>query len=151
MIYQHPTTAARVTIAGYPVCVGGVAFTGSESASDMALFGYVPVPPDAPAPPQPTQAEALMANADMQESVAGVLIAVQAVAALGVDISDWSFQGVTAAAQSALASADTARGIAILAAALALRTAWDRIVYHVGDMRTADDLWPELYDLAMGQ
>jgi hypothetical protein len=32
---------------------------------------------------------------------------------------------------------------------VALRTAWDRLVYHAGDMRTADRLWPYLYDIAV--
>lgn len=105
------------------------------------------------APTPPTEAEQLAAQAaalwalpDVPETVAAVLGRVQAVAALGVDISDWSFQGVTAAAEAAMATGGNA--LAILAASVALRTAWDRLVYHAGDMRTADRLWPALYDLA---
>jgi hypothetical protein len=106
------------------------------------------------APTPPTEAEQLAAQAaalwalpDVPETVAAVLGRVQAVAALGVDISDWSFQGVTAAAEAAMATGGNA--LAILAASVALRTAWDRLVYHAGDMRTADRLWPYLYDIAM--
>jgi len=54
MLYQHPS-GHRVTIAGHPVAAPGVAFTGHESAADMALFGYVPViePPSDPMPSTP--------------------------------------------------------------------------------------------------
>jgi hypothetical protein len=92
------------------------------------------------------QAAALWASPDVPEAVAAVLARVQAVAALGVDIADWSFQGVTAAAEAAMGTGDK---LATLTASVALRTAWDRLVYHAGDMRTADRLWPYLYDIAM--
>lgn len=85
------------------------------------------------------------ATRDGDALLQSVLARVQAVAALGVDIEDWSFQGVTAAAEAAMGTGDA---LAILTAAVALRTAWDRLVYHTGDMRTADTLWPYLYDLA---
>jgi hypothetical protein len=107
----------------------------------------VAVPTCEPAPDQlATRAAALWADADVQGAVSGVLAAVQAVAALGVDIADWSFQGVTAAAEAAMGTGDK---LAILTASVALRTAWDRLVYHAADMRTADRLWPYLYDIAM--
>ena len=38
--------------------------------------------------------------------------------------------------------------LAIVAASGALQAAWLRVVYHAGDLRQADLLWPALYDLA---
>jgi hypothetical protein len=95
------------------------------------------------------EAQALMTNADMQESVKGVLERVMAIAALKVDITEWSFQGVTAAAEAAAYRIEVPTRLDILTAACALRTAWDRLLYHVESMRKADLLWPYLYDIAV--
>lgn len=96
------------------------------------------------------RARQLLADPDCREAVAEVLARVQAVAALGVDISDWSFQGVTAAAEARAAATEIPTRLDVLTAAMALRTAWDRLVYHAGTMRVADELWPALYDLTTG-
>lgn len=97
------------------------------------------------------EAKRILADPDAADAVRCVLARVAAVAKLGVDISDWSFQGVTEAAERAGAKAEFPTRLDILTAAMALRTAWDRIVYHVGDMRRADELWPALYEVAVKQ
>lgn len=85
---------------------------------------------------------------DATEAVQGVANAVKRVAALGVDITDWSFEGVTAAAQLASGKVeDIAAKFDILQASLALRVAWDRWEYHAGSKVLANHLWGAAYSL----
>ena len=154
MTILTPTGQTKTIPAGTRWRDGDTHFTDHETPESLAAMGYTVLPDPVP-PTPPTEAEqlaaqaaALWASPDLRDAVAGVLARVAAVAALGVAIEDWSFQGVTAAAEAALA-AGSADAVAILTASVALRTAWDRVVYHTGDMRTADVLWPYLYDLAV--
>lgn len=153
MTIRTPTGTTRTIPPGQRWRDGAWHWTGTETAETLAAHGYTVIPDPDPVPAQ-TEAELLAAQAaalyavpDCAEAVAGVIARVQAVAALGVSIDDWSFQGVTAAAEAAMG---TGNAIAILTASVALRTAWDRLVYHAGDMRTADVLWPRFYSLATG-
>lgn len=152
MTIRTPTGTVRTITPGTRWRDGAWHWTGTETAETLAAHGYTVIPDPEPVP-APTEAELLAAQAaalyavpDCAEAVAGVIARVQAVAALGVSIDDWSFQGVTAAAEAAMS---TGEALSILTAAMALRTAWDRLVYHAGDMRTADALWPHFYSLAL--
>jgi hypothetical protein len=88
-------------------------------------------------------------DANARQAVLDVLAQVQAVAALGVVIEDWTFQGVEAALRAAIAAeADLGKKLALLEAGTMLRARWDRIIYHAGDMRAAYRLWPALVELA---
>jgi hypothetical protein len=144
---------------GYRCTLGAERHWGEHTEAEIAALAadgwecevgepwpYEALEPPTEAEQLAAQAAALWALPDVPEAVAAVLARVLAVAALGVDITDWSFQGVTAAAEAAMGTGDK---LAILTASVALRTAWDRLVYHAGDMRTADRLWPYLYDIAV--
>jgi hypothetical protein len=150
---RNLATGAVSYVPAHGLTVAGQVVSRTTSAAALDALGwewYEPPVVETPAPTEyeqiAAQAAALWALPDVPEAVAAVLARVQAVAALGVDISDWSFQGVTAAAEAAMGTGDK---LAILTASVALRTAWDRLVYHAGDMRTADRLWPYLYDIAL--
>lgn len=156
------TTPYRVVATGAIVwpgaIVAGCQTHENMSADAWAGLGCEPyvAPPVQPVP-EPT-AEAKLAaeasrilsdpdhGADATEAVQGVAAAVARVAALGIDIADWSFQGVTAAAQLASGKVDDIKAkFEILQAALALRVAWDRWEYHCGSMYAANHLWPYAY------
>ena len=100
------------------------------------------------APPDPSailaaRAAEVLANPDAVEAVQAVLARVGEVAAAGVAITDWTYQGVTAAIEGAM-TGDASHDLALMRMGMALRTAWDRVIYHAGTMQTAQELWPAM-------
>lgn len=100
------------------------------------------------APPDPSailaaRAAQVLANPDAVEAVQAVLARVGEVAAAGVAITDWTYQGVTAAIEGAM-TGDASHDLALMRYGMALRTAWDQVIYHAGTMQTAQELWPAM-------
>ncbi|NLF18383.1 MAG: hypothetical protein GX595_14195 [Lentisphaerae bacterium] len=129
--------------------VGGVQTHARMSAAAWAALGCVPytAPPPEP-PPNPAvilaaRAAEVLANPDAVEAVQAVLARVGEVAAAGVAITDWSYQGVAAAIEGAM-TGDASHDLALMRHGMALRTAWDRVIYHAGTMQTAQELWPAM-------
>jgi len=96
--------------------------------------------------PKVAEAQQIMTDPDAVDAVQQVLARVTEVAMLGVDITDWSFQGVTAAAELAAKNTETPTRLDILTASVALLTSWSRIIYHAGNTKQADLIWPYLVD-----
>lgn len=100
------------------------------------------------APPDPSailaaRAAEVLSRPGAVEAVQAVLARVGEVAAAGVAITDWTYQGVTAAIEGAM-TGDASHDLALMRYGLALRTAWDRVIYHAGTMQTAQELWPAM-------
>ena len=107
-----------------------------------------PWPMEVPAPPDPSailaaRAAEVLANPDAVEAVQAVLARVGEVVAAGVAITDWTYQGVTAAIEGAM-TGDASHDLALMRYGMALRTSWDRVIYHAGTMQTAQELWPAM-------
>ena len=90
-----------------------------------------------------TRAAEVLSRPGAVEAVQEVLARVGEVAAAGVAITDWSYQGVTAAIEGAM-TGEASRDLALMRHGLALRTAWDRVIYHAGTMKDAQELWPAM-------
>lgn len=148
--YRHTATAATVTLPGRRQTVSGVSLTGREDAATMAALGFTALPP-AP-PPEPSRdyrgvhAEELAKNTDVREAVAGVEQAIYDIAAAGVELSELTFQGVESAITQATAAAadDLARQLQLIQLGNQLQNRWNRVVYHVGTLREAHQLWEYL-------
>jgi hypothetical protein len=83
-------------------------------------------------------------------AVQRVIQRVATVAALGVDISEWTIQGILDAADAAIAN-NPAASQQIRDNATSLLAEWIRVVYHCNDsFSTADRLWPYLYTIVTG-
>lgn len=153
-IASLPVDAPPVELGIYPAGVDdqlppGHAVVSSErvvvNGVSKLVLTTAAVEPLEPVDPLQSAAEAILADEDAVAAVQGVIARVTAVAALGVDITEWSFEGVTAAAEAAAAKTEVPTRLDILTAAVALRTAWDRLLYHCESMRQADTLWPYMY------
>lgn len=148
------TTTTYLHTASGTVCrpgqiVGGVQTherMSDEAWSALGCVPYVappPAPPPAPAEVLAARAGEVLANPDAVEAVQAVLARVGEVAAAGVAITDWTYQGVTAAIEGAM-TGDSAHDLALMRMGMALRTAWDRVIYHAGTMQEAQELWPAM-------
>jgi hypothetical protein len=83
-------------------------------------------------------------------AVQRVIQRVATVAALGVDISEWTIQGILDAADATIAT-NPAASQQIRDNATSLLAEWIRVVYHCNDsFSTADRLWPYLYTIVTG-
>lgn len=107
-----------------------------------------PWPMESPAPPDQAailaaRAAEVLARDGATAAVQAVLARVGEVAAAGVAITDWSYQGVTAAIESAM-TGDLAGDFALLRMGMALNTAWERVVMHAGTQANAYELWPAM-------
>lgn len=129
--------------------VAGVQTHARMSDAAWADLGCVPyVAPEPPPPPDPAailaaRAAEVLARDGATAAVQAVLARVGEVAAAGVAITDWTYQGVTAAIESAM-TGDAAHDLALMRMGMALRTAWDRVIYHAGTMQEAQELWPAM-------
>jgi len=144
--YRHTATG---TVYRPGAVVAGVQTHARMSAAAWSDLGCLPyVAPEPPPPPDPAEilaarAAEVLANPDAVEAVQAVLARVGEVAAAGVAITDWTYQGVTAAIEGAM-TGDASHDLALMRHGMALRTAWDRVIYHAGTMQTAQELWPAM-------
>ena len=129
--------------------VGGAQTHARMSDAAWDALGCVPytAPPPEP-PPDPSailaaRAAEVLANPDAVEAVQAVLARVGEVAAAGVAITDWTYQGVTAAIEGAM-TGDLTGDFALLRMGVALNTAWERVVMHAGSKAAAYELWPAM-------
>lgn len=150
--YIHTATG---TIHRPGAVVSGVQTHARMSDAAWAELGCVPYtapppePPPAPAAILAARASEVLANPDAVEAVQAVLARVGEVAAAGVAITDWTYQGVTAAIEGAM-TGDASHDLALMRYGMALRTAWDRVIYHAGTMQDAQELWPAMVAAVMG-
>ena len=144
--YRHTATG---TIHRPGQIVGGVQTHASMSDAAWADLGCVPYTAPPPEPPPDaaailsTRAAEVLSRPGAVEAVQAVLARVGEVAAAGVAITDWSYQGVEDAVMSQMTD-DAIHDYPYLKMSIRLNTAWERVVLHAGGKQQAYELWPAM-------
>ena len=159
--YEHIEHGYQVTIQGHPVvCKAWGAFKGTETETEMLAAGFRQLPDVQSViltPEQQTQilmqnrmteAERLMVAEDCQAAVGAILTRIGKLMALGVTITDWTFESVIKSTEKVASESDTTTAMILTQHGSALLTEWIRLVYHCdSDFVKADDLWGYFYTI----
>jgi hypothetical protein len=159
---RHLATGATTYIPARGLAVAGQVVSRTTSAAALAALGYEWCEPQVENQTEPLtveetarlEAQQILEDTGAIDAVRRVIARVQAVALLGVDITEWTIQGVSDAAEAAVreagVSGDLEKAEELKLHGTCLIGEWLRVIYHCrGEILTADRLWPYMYDAVL--